>query len=137
MTFNDISRRGLVLLGCGKMGSAMLAGWVRDGLDPKAVWVIDPQPSDWLLDQGVHVNQSLPPQPALILVAVKPQLMERALPQIGAFGNAPETVILSVAAGTPIKTYEDMLGAQTPVIRAMPNTPAAIGKGITAMSANS
>ena len=58
MNFDDISRRGLVLLGCGKMGSAMLAGWVRDGLDPKAVWVIDPQPSDWLLEQGVHVNQS-------------------------------------------------------------------------------
>lgn len=137
MHFDDISRHGLVLLGCGKMGSAMLAGWLRDGLDPKAVWVIDPQPSGWLLEQGVHINQSLPPQPAVILVAVKPQLMEQALPQIEAFGDAPETVILSVAAGTPIKAYESMLGTQTPVIRAMPNTPAAIGKGITAISANS
>ena len=86
----------------------MLAGWVRDGLDPKAVWVIDPQPSDWLLEQGVHVNQRLPTLPALILVAVKPQLMEQALPQINAFGNAPNTVILSVAAGTPIKIYENI-----------------------------
>ena len=136
MNFNDISRQGLVLLGCGKMGSAMLAGWLRDGLDPKSVWVIDPKPSDWLINQGVHVNQTLPSKPAVILVAVKPQLMQEALPQVEAFGSTPETVILSVAAGTPIKAYELLLGEQTPIIRAMPNTPAAIGKGITAISAN-
>jgi len=132
MDFSDIDRRGLVLLGCGKMGSAMLAGWLRGGLSPGAVWVQDPMPSDWVQAQGVHINADLPANPAVVLVAVKPQMMRDALPTLASMGNG-DTLFVSVAAGTSITTYEQMLGAQTPVIRAMPNTPAAIGQGITAL----
>ncbi|WP_299871389.1 pyrroline-5-carboxylate reductase [uncultured Sulfitobacter sp.] len=130
-----IATQGLVLLGCGKMGSAMLAGWLARGLPTGSVWVQDPQPSDWLKEQGVHLNAPLPEAPALVLVAVKPQMMGDALPSMAALGNG-ETVFVSVAAGTPISYFEQTLGADTPVVRAMPNTPAAISKGITAIVGN-
>ncbi|MCB1336827.1 MAG: pyrroline-5-carboxylate reductase [Maritimibacter sp.] len=139
MKLDKIEADGLVLLGCGKMGSAMLAGWLDDGhgggLTPGAVWVIDPQPSDWVLSTGVHVNADLPPCPAVVLVAVKPQMMGAALPTLAALGGG-ETLFLSIAAGTPISAFEAALGAATPIVRAMPNTPAAIGRGITAIVGN-
>ena len=135
MDFSEIERRGLVLLGCGKMGSAMLAGWLKRGLSPEAVHVQDPKPSDWVTSQGVQVNGDLPRDPAVVLVAVKPQMMGDALPSLQALGNG-STLFLSVAAGTPIAAYERMLGSKTPVIRAMPNTPAAVGQGITAIIGN-
>lgn len=132
---DELVERGLVLLGCGKMGSAMLAGWLADGLPPTAVWVIDPQPSTWVQGTGVHVNSPLPDSPALVLIAVKPQMMGDALPTMQALGGGT-TLFVSVAAGTPIAQFEAVLGAGTPVIRAMPNTPAAIGQGITALIGN-
>jgi pyrroline-5-carboxylate reductase len=135
MTFDTLSQQGLVLLGCGKMGSAMLAGWLANGLNPSSVYVVDPYPSEWVLAQGVHVNEELPAKPALVLIAVKPQMMQEALPTLQAMGGG-ETVFLSVAAGISIGTYEDILGANSPILRAMPNTPAAIGQGITALIGN-
>lgn len=134
--FDDIARRGLVLLGCGKMGSAMLAGWLDRGLPAASVWVIDPNPSDWVRGlQGLHLNAALPGDPAIVLVAVKPQMMGAALPVLAALGHGA-TLFISVAAGTPIRAYEAVLGAKTPIVRAMPNTPAAVGKGITALIGN-
>jgi pyrroline-5-carboxylate reductase len=135
MELKDLADRGLVLLGCGKMGSAMLAGWLKGGLPATSVWVTDPYPSDWLKAQGVHLNEVLPATPAIVLIAVKPQMMTDALPGIAALGGGA-TLFLSVAAGTTIATYEAVLGAGTPIVRAMPNTPAAIGKGITAITGN-
>lgn len=135
MSMQEIGQRGLVLLGCGKMGSAMLEGWLKRGLPPKAVWVQEPHPSDWLKGQGVHLNAALPDHPAIVLIAVKPQMMGAALPQMAAMGGG-ETLFLTVAAGTRISTYEAVLGAATPVVRAMPNTPAAIGRGISAICGN-
>ena len=136
MSMDAIEARGMVLLGCGKMGSAMLAGWLAGGLPPSAVWVLDPYPSDWLLGTGVHVNDGVPDAPALALIAVKPQMMGDALPSMAALGGG-DTVFLSVAAGTSIATFETAFGATSPIIRAMPNTPAAIGRGITAIVGNS
>lgn len=130
-----IAKDGLVLLGCGKMGSAMLAGWLARGLPKSSVWVIDPYPSDWLKEQGINLNVDLPEAPAVVLVAVKPQMMGDALPTLQAMGNG-KTVFVSVAAGTTIATFEKTLGAKTPIVRAMPNTPAAISQGITAIVGN-
>ena len=135
MEFGAIAARGMVLLGCGKMGSAMLAGWLARGLPAASVWVIDPQPSDWVRGSGVHINSGLPPAPAIALVAVKPQMMGAALPGLAALGNGA-TLFVTIAAGTPIATYEAVLGERTPLVRAMPNTPAAIGQGITAIVGN-
>jgi len=135
METSELARRGLVLLGCGKMGSALLEGWLKGGLAAESVWVLDPHPSDWLRGQDIHLNAPLPAHPAIVLVAVKPQMMATALPQLAPMGRG-ETLFLSIAAGTTIAHYEQTLGATTPVIRAMPNTPAAIGRGITAITGN-
>ncbi|MBO9441722.1 pyrroline-5-carboxylate reductase [Phaeobacter italicus] len=138
MQVSEIASRGIALLGCGKMGSAMLAGWLDQGVSPDAVWVIDPNPSDWLRQTGVQINAPLPEgdkAPGIVLIAVKPQMMGEALPQMQSLGNGP-TLFISVAAGTSIATFENLLGSQTPLVRAMPNTPAAIGRGITAIIGN-
>lgn len=135
MTLDDVAENGLVLLGCGKMGGALLRGWLEAGLPPASVWVIDPHPTDWLRSTGVHVNVDLPVSPAAVLVAVKPQMMGEALPRLSGMGDG-STLFVSIAAGTPIAAFEAMLGEHTPVVRAMPNTPAAVGRGITAMIAN-
>lgn len=135
MDMSEVSRRGLVLLGCGKMGSAMLEGWLKGGLPAASVWVSDPYPSDWLKGQGVNLNAALPEAPAIVLVAVKPQMMAEALPGLSRMGRG-QTLFLSVAAGTTIAYYESVLGMETPIVRAMPNTPAAIGRGITAITGN-
>ncbi|MGB0661113.1 MAG: pyrroline-5-carboxylate reductase [Mangrovicoccus sp.] len=136
MDFEDIRKRGIVLLGCGKMGSAMLAGWLVGGMPAEAVSVIEPYPSDWLKTvKGLRLNTSLPQDPALVLVAVKPQMMTDALPSLKNYGGGG-TLFLSIAAGTPLRVYEEVLGDQTPIIRAMPNTPAAVAKGITALVGN-
>ena len=132
---DDLKTRGLVLLGCGKMGSAMLKGWLAGGLPPSSVTVLDPHPSEWLQSTGVALNTDLPANPAIVLVAVKPQMMGDALPTLQKLGNG-DTVFLTVAAGISIATYETMLGTDTPIIRAMPNTPAAIGRGITGIVGN-
>ena len=134
MTLDRIARDGLVLLGCGKMGSAMLRGWLDGGLPASSVSVIDPAPSDWLRGTGVDLERA-PAAPAVAIVAVKPQMMGEALPRLRAMGGGP-TLLLSVAAGTPIAAFEEALGPGTPVVRAMPNTPAAVGRGITAIVAN-
>ncbi len=126
---------GLVLVGCGKMGSAMLEGWLANGVRPSDVWILEPHPSDRLkalADEGLHLNAGLPTAPALCMLAVKPQYMLEALPQLKGMGP---TVYLSIAAGITLDTLAGALG-NGPIIRAMPNTPAAIGRGITALVGN-
>ncbi len=135
MSLTEIGRRGLVMLGCGKMGSAMLEGWLNGGLPASSVHVLDPNPSEWLRQTGVVVNGDLPDSPAVVLLAVKPQIMADALPSVNRFGGGA-TLFLSIAAGTPISTFEAALGQNTRIVRSMPNTPAAIGKGITAIVGN-
>jgi pyrroline-5-carboxylate reductase len=131
----DVNARGLVLLGCGKMGSAMLAGWLEKGVQPGAVHVLDPAPSEWLRGTGVVINAGLPPAPAVAVLAVKPQMMGAALPQLAALGDG-ETLFISIAAGTTLARLGSALAPNSPIIRAMPNTPAAVGAGISAIIGN-
>ena len=136
MSLERMARDGLVLLGCGKMGTALLTGWLAAGVPPGSVWVIEPNPTDWLKATGVHLNRGVPKAPAVALLAVKPQMMGEALPALQALGNG-STLFVSIAAGTMIATFEDVLGTQTPIVRTMPNTPAMVGRGITALVGNS
>ncbi len=134
----DAGVGSLVLLGCGKMGGAMLEGWLKGGLEPAQVQVIDPYPSGWLKAQaarGVTVNPVELAPAAVAVIAVKPQMMTQAASQLVALAGQG-TVFLSIAAGTPIAAFEAMFGAATPIIRAMPNTPAAVGRGIAALIGN-
>ncbi len=132
-----INQHGMVLLGCGKMGGAMLEGWLRQGLLPASAWVVDPYPSAWLqglVAQGLRLNEALPAAPAVVLIAVKPQMMADALPTMAEYGAT--SLFVTIAAGTKISTYEHVLGNDARVVRAMPNIPAAVGRGVTAIVGN-
>lgn len=135
MELSELNGHGLVLLGCGKMGSALLAGWLGRGLKAQQVHVIEPRPSDWLIATGVHLNGDLPEKPAVAVLAVKPQMMGAALPRLAALGGSG-TLFVSIAAGTSLATLAGALGAAAPIVRAMPNTPAAVGRGISALIGN-
>jgi len=131
----NVTSRGLILLGCGKMGTAMLSRWLENGLSPSSIWVQDPKPNEWLYGQDVHLDSALPDSPAIVVIAVKPQTMTTALQSVNHFGNC-NTLFISIAAGTSITELESSLGAETPIIRTMPNTPCAVGCGITALFGN-
>ncbi len=130
--------QSLVLLGCGKMGGAMLEGWLAGGLAPGQVQVIEPHPSDWLnarVAEGVALNPAQLAPATIAVIAVKPQMMAEAAPQLASLADRG-TVFVSIAAGTPISAFQAMFGAGAPIIRAMPNTPAAVGRGISALVGN-
>lgn len=136
--FAAVAERGLVLLGCGKMGSALLEGWLAGGLPAGAIAVVEPAPSPRLLahaNEGLRLNTGLPANPAIVVAAVKPQMMADALPSVSALGHGG-TLFVSIAAGTSLATLADALGSEAPIVRAMPNTPAAIGRGVTALVGN-
>lgn len=126
--------RPLVLIGAGKMGTALLQGWLDQGLNPRAVVVVDPSPSEesaaTLAEAGIDALEAPPSGVARVLVvAVKPQAIGDVLPGLaGMVGN--ETVVVSIAAGTPVKAIKAALG-DAAIVRAMPNTPARVGRGIT------
>jgi pyrroline-5-carboxylate reductase len=129
----------LVLVGGGRMGGALASGWLAAGLDPKSLLVIDPAPPQdvaaALTSAGVRV-QATPPAGTLarlLVIAVKPQIVGTVLPALKPLVG-PNSIALSIAAGITIATLEAGLSAT--VIRAMPNTPAQIGRGITAAVAN-
>ena len=131
----------LVLVGAGKMGGAMLEGWLKSGADPKKIVALDPFVSDemkaLLSRHGVSLNPAVSSirDAEVVLIALKPQMMEEALPSLGGLG-ASKPLILSVAAGKTIASFERHFGKAAAIIRTIPNTPAAIGRGITAMFAN-
>jgi len=132
----------LLLVGCGKMGGALLDGWLRDGLAAGQVTVVEPwkAAAEGIAKQGVTVLPTLDAvaadlTPEVVVLAVKPQAMDTVMPDCARF-VAPETVFLSIAAGKTIAYFQDALGGQAAVVRAMPNTPAAVGRGITVLTAS-
>lgn len=132
----------LVLAGAGNMGGAMLAGWIAGGIDPARVIVLDPAPPPvtkaLLQSHGIAVHATLQPRqapPAVLLMAVKPQVMEDVFPPLARVAG-PGTVVLSIAAGKTIASFERHLAAGVGVVRSIPNTPAAVGRGITVATAN-
>jgi pyrroline-5-carboxylate reductase len=125
----------LVLVGAGKMGGALLEGWLRFGLDPKKLTVIEPQPSPQimaLVDRGLRLNpaaQALADS-AAVVIAVKPQVAAQVLPSLRPMLGA-STVVVSIMAGRTLQFVFDALQSRCAVVRAMPNTAAALGRGIT------
>jgi pyrroline-5-carboxylate reductase len=123
----------IVLAGAGKMGGAMLSGWLAGGLDATRVIVIEPMPSDdirALVAKGIRLN---PPATnagaaATLVIALKPQMFREASAMLKPLAG-PATLVVSIMAGTTIASVAEVCGGM--VVRAMPNTPAAIGRGIT------
>jgi pyrroline-5-carboxylate reductase len=123
----------IVLAGAGKMGGAMLSGWLAQGLDATRIGVIEPYPSgeiSALAAKGIRLNPS--PKDigavATLVVALKPQMFREAGAMLKSFAGST-TLVVSIMAGTTIAALEEVCGGS--VVRAMPNTPAAIGRGIT------
>lgn len=132
----------LLLVGCGKMGGALLDGWLARGLAADRVFVVElsAEQRQALSAKGVKVVESperLPGdlRPAVVLLAIKPQQFAAALPDYRKFA-APGCLFLSIAAGKTIAGMQRVLGDEAVIIRAMPNTPAAVGRGITVLCAD-
>ena len=114
------------------MGSALLTGWMAEIKDDLSFTIIDPSGSgEKQFDVKRAINPDMPP-PDLVVLAMKPQMMAAAIPPINAIASE-KTVFLSIAAGITMAKLKAMVGEKNAIIRTMPNTPAAIGKGITAM----
>jgi pyrroline-5-carboxylate reductase len=131
----------LLLIGCGKMGTALLAGWIAQGLAPSDAYVVEADTSahERIRAMGVHVvagPDALPHglAPATIVLAVKPQSMDQVVPAYA--GPAATALTISIAAGKSIAYYEKLLGEQRAIVRVMPNTPAAVGRGMSVCVAN-
>ncbi len=125
------TRGTIALAGAGKMGGAMLTGWLAGGLDASRVVVVEPFLSDdikALAAKGVRLNPNNSGAADTLVVAVKPQMFREAGPALKKLVG-PNTLVVSIMAGTPIAALEQVCGGM--VVRAMPNTPAAIGRGIT------
>ncbi len=132
----------VLLIGCGKMGGAMLDGWLDGGLAREQVLVVEPargalearhdQDGLRILSAIDAVEAAL--RPAVVVLAVKPQAVEKILADCHRFVG-PDTVFLSIVAGKRLALFEEKLGPAA-IVRAMPNTPAAIGQGMTVACAN-
>jgi pyrroline-5-carboxylate reductase len=126
----------VLLVGCGRMGSALLGGWLAAGA-VSSVDVVEPGPASVPSDPRVRRHRSpetVEGAPDVVVIAIKPQMMADGIPPYRRFA-APGTVFLSIAAGKTLAWFADRLG-DAPLVRAMPNTPAAIGKGISVMVAS-
>lgn len=130
----------VVLVGCGNMGAALLRGWLAQGIDARRVTVVDTgeRALGTARTLGFDARPTLDADLAatdVLLLAVKPQQLDGLMPSCRLLA-ARGALVLSIAAGKPIAYFERALGERTTVVRAMPNTPAAIGQGITALTAN-
>ncbi len=121
-------------VGCGAMAGAMLSRWLATGMDPDRATVIDPgNPS---VGRGVRVLAALPeePPPAMLLLGVKPQMLADVVPAVaGAIG--PNTIVLSILAGTRHASLMEAFPRASHIVRVMPNLPVAIGQGAVALYA--
>jgi pyrroline-5-carboxylate reductase len=130
----------LVLVGAGNMGGAMAHRWLEAGLAAPSLTILEPNPSPEIAslaaNRGVALNPRTPePPPDMLALAVKPQSLDAVAPQIAALA-AERTLVLSIIAGKTIANLMARLAEARAVVRAMPNTPAAIGRGVTAAFAN-
>lgn len=131
--------RGILLVGCGKMGSALLTGWLSRGVAATDVIVVEPNPvAD--LPSGIRqatAAEAIPAdfRPAIVMLAVKPQVMDQVAPAYARYADHG-ACFLSIAAGKTLASLNSLLGGRAAVVRSMPNTPAAVGAGITVCCAN-
>jgi pyrroline-5-carboxylate reductase len=141
MTRVKIWPETLALAGVGKMGGAMLEGWLAGGLKPSGVRLIEPKPTAEIeaLAKRRRLAFNSPSgsagPPEVLVLAIKPQMLDSAAPQLAALAG-PDTLVLSIVAGKRIEDLAARFPQARAFVRAMPNTPAAIGRGATGAAAN-
>ena len=121
--------RPLLMIGCGNMAGAMLEGWLAAGADPRMITVV--RPSGRSPAPGIRTLAALPEDeaPALVLLGVKPQKLAEVAPLL-APALEPETILVSILAGTTLATLRARFPAPRTVVKAMPNLPVSLGKGV-------
>jgi pyrroline-5-carboxylate reductase len=133
--------RSLVLVGAGKMGEAMLRGWLAAGLEPARVTILEPKPSPSIITLAAQRAIALNPEreplaaPEALMLAIKPQTLEAAAPDIAPLASA-QTLVVSILAGKRIADLAARLPNARAFVRVMSNTPAAVGRGASAAAAN-
>ena len=129
----------LVLVGAGKMGGAMAQGWLDAGLAASSLTILEPKPSPEIASlaasRGIALNPRIAAPPEVLVLATKPQSLDQVAPEIAAIASA-HTLVLSILAGKTIADLTARLPQARAVVRAMPNLPAAIGRGVTGAFAN-
>ena len=130
----------LVLVGAGKMGGAMLEGWLKVGMDPRGVTVLDPNPSPEMTalcsGRGMALNPAEPrSEPEALVLATKPQMLDQAASSVDRL-LGPQTLLVSILAGKTIADLRARLPGARAIVRAMPNLPASIGRGATGAAAS-
>jgi pyrroline-5-carboxylate reductase len=134
----DAVNMSLLLAGAGKMGGALLRAWLDRGYDPRKINVIEPHPPPELIElaraKGFALEApSRPPQ--VLVLAIKPQSLDEAAASLVSFAG-PSTLVVSILAGKTIANISAKLPQARAIVRAMPNLPAAVGRGMTALAAN-
>ena len=127
----------ILLAGAGKMGSAMLRGWLALGVARSRMTVVDPSPSADLQslcrDEGVRLNPASASRVDTLVLAIKPQMLEAAASTLVAW-SGPDTLLLSVLAGKTVKDLAARFPDTAAIVRAMPNLPASVGRGVTGVA---
>jgi pyrroline-5-carboxylate reductase len=120
----------LWLIGCGNMAGAVLEGWLAAGADPRMITVV--RPSGRPPAEGIRTLTELPEDevPALVLLGVKPQKLAEIAPGL-APALEPETILVSILAGTPLAALRALFPGPRTIVKAMPNLPVSLGKGVT------
>jgi pyrroline-5-carboxylate reductase len=131
--------KSLVLVGAGKMGGAMLRGWLAGGLAPDGVALLDPQPAPDILELVRSNGLAMPPpsglKPEVVVLAVKPQMLDTAASAVAELAHE-DALVISIIAGKTIADLKARAPRARAFVRAMPNTPAAIGRGVVGAAAN-
>lgn len=141
MSDQNINTGEIYLVGAGKMGAALLEGWMNEGIDPDKVSVLDPNvqtgSAAFIQERSIRLNPEYDAlaKPDILVLAVKPQVMDQVLAGLGSLLH-PGVTVLSIAAGCTIASLAKHAGERAGIVRAMPNTPASVGCGMTVAIAN-
>ena len=138
MTAEKKINQRIKIIGCGKMASAILDAWLKKSISPQDIYVDDPKPSEWLLEKkkhGLNINTKADVSFDYCFIGVKPQSLDEIKQKLKGLSKKNITFV-SMLAGIKINRLEDIIGKDESIVRIMPNLPAEILKGVTAIKEN-
>ena len=138
MTEETKINQRIKIIGCGKMASAILDAWLKKSISPQDIYVDDPKPSEWLLEKkkhGLNINTKADVSFDYCFIGVKPQSLDEIKLKLKGLSKKNVTFV-SMLAGIKINRLEDIIGKDESIVRIMPNLPAEILKGVTAVKEN-